>query len=331
VLRLCLVGSAAGLAIWAAAGPRWLLMVAGGLVLGCFRGPLWVAAQAYLVNLFPGRRRRVISVYLVATGLAGIGFPLLVERLLTLSRRRPEIHSGHVLHGPFALLAVAMALGALLYGRRKTLALPRREGARGWGLRAVSFRRGTPALIGLLAIHGVCDGAIYTWLPRVLDSPSFPVAVVVPGVVMSQYALAYVLSRGLLAVLPERTGRRLMLAGSGMIGGACFLAGLLSRSQALAGAGFVAGAFWWSFEYVAAVAILADRERERFGAAMAVHMALANLALFAVVFAMGAVGEHLLAAESLWMILVIPAAGFALFSLGGGLWLGVYGDADGEV
>ncbi len=322
VLRGCLLGAAVGMAAVGVAD-RWLFLLAAVGAIGLFMAPLHVAVQAYLVRLFPLHRRRVLSLSLVAVGIAGMGFPLLAEGLLHLQRASPAVSFGQVLHVPFLGVAGVLAAGALLYRRRSSGGLPAAAAAREDSL---PHRRGRGAwlLIGLMALHGACDMSAHLWLPRVLDSASYVRRVFVPGAVMAAYSLAYVLSRGVLALLPERWGRRFMIVAPGLLGGGAFLAGVLARSQAAAAAGYVLGALCWSIEYPALLATLAGDGQRRFGTALGALAVASGLATFALANLMGLIARAL-PESSLWVILLLPAAGFAVVGAGGAAWIWRFG------
>lgn len=318
VLRVCLFGAAVGMALASLAG-QWVFMMAALAVIALFVYPMHIAAQSYLIRLFPGRRRRALSLNMVALSAGGVAFPLLAEGLLHLERSAASVSFSHVLHLPFALAAGGLAMGALLYRRRKSLADPQAGLSASERAHPEPLGKGAVLLLAMMVVHGTCDTAIYIWMPRVLGGGGFAEQVFLPGAVMAAYALAYVLSRGILSLLPEHWGARLMMIAPGLVGGGLFLAGVASRSQVWTSVCYVAGAFCWSFEYPTILAALAGGEARRFGSALGANAVAIGLGTFAMVNAMGliarAVGE-----ASMWVILLLPAAGFPLVALGGALW-----------
>ena len=336
VLRICLIGNAAGLALAACPG-RWTLMLAAMCVACMFYGPLTIAVQSYLVALFPHNRRRVLTLNLTLMSIGGVVFPLLAESLLELEKETSAVSFRQILHGPFAVTAAVLLLGALLLYRRGhspvQAPLPHepvgRGPRRGPQSRCTGF--GDPArpsasavlLVSLMVIHGAADMASYNWMPKVLGGASFDRVILPPGVVLAGFSLAYVVSRGLMSALPEHFGIRTMLIAPGILGGGFFAAGLLSRDQFWASAGYLMGAFCWSVEYPAMLACLAA-ERERFGSTLAVGSAFTNLVSFGVAVLMGYIGDRL-APESFWLIELIPAAMFPLVSLGAAIYVWRFG------
>lgn len=326
VLRWGLLGSGLAMCL-AAVGTRYGLMVAAVVLLSVSICPAYIALQPYLVNLFPGQRRRVLSLSLVWISVMGILYALCAEHLLELHQQREGMDFAQVLHVPFALLAAPMLLGALLYRRRKRLGPHRPEADKRRPLLRLSFRPGTWMLIAMGVLHMTADCAAFNWLPRVLDSASFARQVFKPGHVLAAYGAAYVLSRALLAVLPERVGRRLMLVAPGMLGGAAFLVGVFSRSQALTSAGYVLGAFLWSAEYPAIMATIVERDRANFGSALAVMTLISSAAGTVLTYCMGLMGNAV-GESRLWMILPLPACLFPLVGVCGLLWLLKHGATD---
>lgn len=319
VLRACLMGAALGLAL-AALADGWAYMLAALAFVALFTFPLHIAAQTYLIRLFPTRRRRVLSLNMVALSLSGVAVPLLAEALLRLERTDPSVSFSQILHVPFAVVAAALAMGALLYRRRKSLAGPDPAEKAREPQRPRPFGKGAVLLLAMMVLHGTCDSSLFVWMPRVLGGGSFARQVFLPGAVMAGFSLAYVLSRSLLSLLPERSGTRVMLIAPGLLGGVLMLAGLASRSQTWTAAGYVAGAFCWSFEYPAILAALAGGEARRFGSALGANAVALGLATFAMVNSMGLIARGV-GEQSMWVILLLPAAGFPLVGLAGAIWV----------
>lgn len=314
--RLCLAGCAAGLLLGAIPG-SWTLLLAALAVMAVFVAPLNIALQANLMNLFPGSRRKVLSFSLVAFALFGMVFPLLAEWLMALTAAGDRWTFGLILHGLLGLGGVVVLLGAAA-GNRST------------ATQASSFAESTPGnpampagavvlLVVLLVFHGTVDSVLFTWMPRVLSSATYASHPVVPGAVIAACSLAYVVSRLLLGIIPEERWRRRLMVVPGLAGGALLMAGILSRSQALTAAGYVAGAFVWSVEYPVFLAALGGAGR-RFGPAMAMVSAGSGLATFALGTALGFLCDRL-GDERLWQIILVPACGFPVVGMAGLLWV----------
>jgi MFS family permease len=309
--RVCLCGLALGGAL-AACGRQWGIMLVGIAVwAGCYNA-LFVVSQVYLTALFPESRRRVISIYLTATGVGGILFPLWAELLIHLHRGPHALDFGPLLHVPFAVLAVAMVAGALRLHRGSPD--PGDHGtasAMGWR----GFRRLQPGSAALLAgwmTLAVSDTLVSIWMPRVLSSYALP-AWLQPGYVMAAFMAVYVFTRTSLSFVPERIGQRLLPVAPGVVGGAVFLAGLLMQDALWLAAGFLTGALFWSLQAPCLVSALSAREGRGFGWAMSLGMVGSSLVGFGAAYGMGVWGESL-NEQRLWMILLLPACGYPLAS-----------------
>jgi len=322
LLRLSLWGVAAGLLLLALAGRHWLLVLTGITVCGMAGGPLIIAMNAYLVKLFPRDRRRTLSFSLAIMSIGGMILPLLAELLLALPGRWPAVHFAHVLHLPCLLLALLLAAAGFLYRSRPTAAAtvrPHRHEA-AWNWRQFLLPWAVSWLVLLLVLHSAVDVAIYTWIPRFLDSPGLTRPLAASGLVLSAMSVAYVVSRGILSRLPEAWGRRRLLLLPGLLGGSLFVAGVLTRDAWFAAAGYVLGAFLWSAEYPALLGTLADRSQRGFGTAMALQQLLTGPLLAFLVFGMGQ-WTAWAGPERMGPGMAALGGGFLLVSAGAALWV----------
>ena len=321
VMRGCLAGCAAGMTMAGFPGAYVLFLAALG-VIAFFGAPLGVAATAYIVRLFPGRRRRALSFSLVATAVAGIIFPLLAEWLLRLQRTSASVRFSDILHVPFLIAACAMTAGMLVYRRPRSMAPPPVADPES-PARGAAWTGRTMLLIALLVIHGTVDNSAAAWVPRALVCAGLTERILEPGLVLAMFAVGYVVSRIILVLLPEHWGARRLMIAPGIIGGSLFTAGLLSGSQVWAAVGYVAGGFCWSFEYPVILSMLAGDGEKRFGSALALAAILTGVGTFLMTNVMGYVGAS--AGElSLWKILFIPALGFPLVGLGGAAYVRLF-------
>jgi MFS family permease len=245
------------------------------------------------------------------------------EGLLRLPKLSPAIRFGHVLHGPFLATGAVLIASSLAYRRKKrpmlAAASPETAPAR-WHWRDLLLPPRAFLLAVLISIHGVADSALHIWMSRFLESGSFPHAPIAPGIVLSGYALSYVLARAALAALPDRVGRRMVLVLPGLLGGSILIVGILSRSYLLTAGGYVLGAFCWSVEYPGLVSTLMQNDRKRFGAAMAASGLMTGLALFASMNLMGLAVQRL-GDGHMWRVMLVPPLGFLLVGIGGLAWL----------
>lgn len=277
---------------------------------------LEVSSNCVLVELFPGGRRRVLSLCMAARSVTETIVPLLAEWLLGIAAASPTIGFAMVFHVPFGVIAGAFIAGGLLIRHQ---AADRTEAP--WNWRDLLISRRSVGLVALALIHGTADGTLFTWMARFLGSAAFTEHPFPPGFVLAAFSIAYIVSRLLLAHLPEHWGRDALLVVPGLLGGGIMVAAILSRSYVLTAAGYVVGAFFWSTEYPALLGRLAEIEGKRFGAAMALASMVTAIGYALGLMASGAliqaVGE-----TRMWIPMLALASGFPCVGLGGLLWLG---------
>jgi MFS family permease len=307
LIRWGLAGVAGSFLLYGVGGRHWGAFLAAGWINGLSLGALNVSVNAYLARLFPRGRRKVLSLGLVAMSAGGIAFPLIAEGLLALKAR--GLSFGLMLHGLFLVIAIVLAAGSMLYraGRaRQPLPTRGREGAAAEAepadkkpiplgyyhvpRRTMGITLGLLGLMILMALHGTADNTLYFWMPRFLAkgfaSPGFP-----PGMVLSAFSLAYLVSRGLLMVLPEGFGRRTFLVAPGMMGGVLVLGGLASHNYWLTAGGYVFGGLCWSNEYPALLSLAAARGRQSFGLIIAMAGALTSILTAGSLAGLGRLGD----------------------------------------
>ncbi len=320
MIRRSLQGLAAGMLLLAASGPRWGFALSSCTLCGLCAGALNIATVTYLTRLFPREQRRILALSLaITTGLAGILFPLLAESLLALSAR--GIDFGSLLHLPFLLAGGLMAGASLNYpsGRARV-----RKAALAWSWRAFALPSSVVWLALLIALHCATDTALAAWMPRFLGGAAFSQRPFPPGLVLSAFALAYLLARTLLASLPDHWGRRRLMIVPGLDGGSVLLLGLLSRNYVLTAAGYVFGAFLWSAEFPAMLGAAARCSRNQFGMANALYQILGGPLVFAFINSVGWATYRLGEARMLPVMLVL-GSGFLLVGVGGAAWVARFG------
>jgi len=322
VLGGCFLGSAAGMAL-AALGMTWSIMLVGYVLMSCFYSPVYLCLQSLLVQRFPERRRQMISLALITTSAMGALLPLWVELLKHLVRAWSMSFS-RVLHVPFGVLAAALLICGWSYLRPGNGPTGRVSENR----RRLSLRmpKASVLLVLILCIHGSCDVALFAWLPRILESQAYDRITFQPGTVMAAFLVAYTISRTVLMFIPGRVGRRMLVILPGILGGTIAMLGVFSRSQALTCFGLVAGALLWSLELPTALSLLAERDQAGFAKAQATFLLIGGLGGFLLTSLMGVLGDRL-SAKHLWILLLLPLAGYPLFGVLSGVWLGWYGSS----
>jgi len=323
VIRLCLTGVGCAMLMVGLAGPRFpVFMVAVG-VSGMFNQPLFIAISAYLGKLFPNHRRRIISLNMATKSGGGLMFPIAAEALLYVTVRYESVTFAHILHYPFLLVGALLLGGSFVYRKRGKMHKKSASGtirtSRGWW-KDILLPWHSLILVVLVALHGTADSVLCVWMPRFLEGDSFPTVVFAPGLVLSGRALSYILARATLAVLPDRVGSRGFLVIPGLIGGSLLILSILSRCFVLTAAGYVVGAFCWSFEYPAIVSTLMRFERRRFGMAMALSGLISGLCIFLLMNTVGILTMRLGEAQ-MGMVMLLPASLFLVVGIGGGVWI----------
>ncbi len=334
IIRLCLAGVAVSMLALGLGGKSLAMFISASCLFGVFGGPLMIASAVYLAKLFPGRQRGIMSLNLALGSVGGLFFPIIVEGLISVSGGNSAISFGKILHIPFLVFGAALLLASFAYagqGRRCDPAMNEScigiaTGAAIPILRDLFVPWPMMFLVFLLALHGAVDTAFYIWISRFLESSSFnggklPFA---PGLVLSAFSVAYLVSRILLFSLPERFGRTAFLMLPGIMGGGVAAAGILSRDATLAACGYVLGAFCWSAECPSMSAALLRIDKGRFGSAMALSGLVSACLIFLVVNAMGLLASKLGEAQ-LWKLMLIPACGFVMVGIGGFCWSVWYG------
>ncbi len=320
MIRIAVIGMALAFGMAALAGSSWAML---GLAVG-MRGfigqPLRVAVDKYLMQLFPRNRRRVLSLNLAGNGVGSFLFPSVAEGLLNLSIAVPAVTFAMILHGPFALLAVLLLGASWLYRRRVALGYNGRTPSLAWHWRDLALPRRAWPVAAMMLLHGTGDCTIALWLPRFLGSAAFDGTPIGPGYVLSGHAAAYVVARLSLGALPEWFGRRAFVVLPGMLGGAVFMAGVLSRNYYLTAGGYVLGAFLWSAEYPTFLSILAAELPRRYGTAMAFLQFASSGIVFLSVTGMGLLVERL-GETRFWVAMLAPGALFPTIGLIGLFWL----------
>jgi MFS family permease len=323
VFLASLAGCAASLALAGIPGPWWLMLLAISL-LNFFWYPLGIAAQAFLVDLYPDHRRRMLTASLAGGAVLGMAFPLLGEGILGMARAT-QASFAWTFHGLFGLVG-ALCLAGLLGCARPSRGLerPHPQEEKGAGNQAATGGLGLLVAMGIL--HVTSDTIHTTWMPKILAGSSFATHPMLPGVAAALFSLAYVLSRLLLGLLPERAWQRRLLVLPGLVGGFLLAAGLATRTQEGAVAGYLAGGFCWSLEYPTYLALL-SRDR-RFGTAMAAMNVGFGVLGFLAPTCLGLLADRFAASGAegrTWTILLVPAGIFVLNGVLGALWVRRHG------
>jgi MFS family permease len=203
----------AGAGVLAAAlGGRWgWMLLALALTSACYNA-LYVVSQTYLAELFPNRRRGVLSALTAALSVGGILFPIFGQKMLDWELESARLTFGHVLRGPQLLISLGMVVGGLVLHRRTFDTRGASVGASPWAM--VGITPGSLPLLAATTLMIAADAMISLWLPQVLDTPGFRAELgrLKPGYVMALFLAAYLITRTALSFFPDRVGRWTLLA-----------------------------------------------------------------------------------------------------------------------
>ncbi|HPY89555.1 MAG TPA: MFS transporter [Lentisphaeria bacterium] len=274
---------------------------------------LVVSAQGHLVAMFPGNRRQVLAWQLVGTSAFGVFFTLVAEKMLT------QVSNGavpfpSVLHLPFIGIGICLLVAIPWILRRNSLAPAKTPTATTSGQTARTWNPWIALTMAALFLHGTADSTLFIWLPRLLEQEGYQSFK--PGYVLSAYALVYVGSRAILAMLPEKTLQRSFILLPGLLGGGLWLLGLSLRGSWAATA-YVAGAFFWSCEFPAFLAVLGNQTPRSFPALLAITTMFSGLGVTGLSTLFGWLWDC--GALPLPAILAFPGVMFAAVSLIGGI------------
>jgi len=321
MLCIAILGIALSFAL-CGAGTTLAIFAAGVLTNEFFSCVAGVCLPSYVARLYPGSHRRVFSLTLMTMSLSGVITPLVVGRLVT---GFPD-HFARVLHAPYAILAVLLVVGAILFSRAPSDAPTEGDSVE----KRVSLRAGLHLLsrpfmlvILLLAtLHATSDAVFSKWFP-IYATRQFGDALKHPGDVLMLFGLAYAVSRGALALAPEGWGQRALLIFPGLLGGSTLLACLWANNARLMFWGYPIAGLMWSLEYPTLLSE-ASRRAPRYLASLLAVMAIVFLPFVAVVTAVvGALIEVMSRPQptapwwthDLRLSMVICPLGFILFGL----------------
>lgn len=323
IIRLCLIGVAISMMMITLSNRFWIILsVALGLY-GVFVYPLYIAVTTYLVQLFPQRKRRVLALLMTVVSISRGIYSCVAEMLLYISQTTAVISFAMVLHAPFLVIGLIFLLANFLY-RRKSEPAATGDTLEQLRIRNLLLPTRQMIIVGLLGLHGAGDIILYVWMARFLGSSSFTTMWVRPGLVLAGFSAVYILSRSLLAFIPEHRGRRALMVLPGIVGGTVCIVGILSRSSVWTPVLYVAGAFLFSVEYPVMLSNLAYEKAGHFSTAMALQMIAVGVFSFVGLNLIGqlvaVVGE-----TNMWKVMLIPASLFPFIGICAGLWQLRYG------
>jgi MFS family permease len=308
VLRITLAGTAFSFCFISVLGKSWISLVAALAMLGLCSRPLNLAVNSYLVRLFPKNQRRVLSLNLAGTSAGSFLFPFIAELLLKTHKLIPALSFAVVFHLPMAIIGVLVFIASFFYRKLPAFGKPK-DSQRKWHWKDMFLPASSMYIIGLMVLHAVGDTSLFLWMPRFLESDSFTKMVIGPGYVISGRAIAFLVSRSILAVCPERFGKKSFLFLPGLFGGVTIIVGILSHDYLILTVSYITGSFFWSAEHPAMMSILAYKHPNKFGAALAMFFMLVSIAVFLMMNIMG-MWINNIPGSAMWKVMLLPASLF---------------------
>ncbi len=310
VTELATVGAGLGFLILAVGGTLLAFQISMP-VTGLFLGFSGIAIPAFLISLFPERKRRIFSIMLVASAAPSILTPLLANELLKWSVSRGDAGFATVLQTPFGISGSALLLGGLILGLVKQDA-SRAELEKPHRIRMSQLLRlRSLAIVLMLSLHAAADNALYTFLPLFMVS-HFKRLPLPPAWAVSGHGVAYVATRTFLSFWPEGVGHRAILCLAGPLGGTIVILTLWFGPAVSVPFLYTLASMMFAAEYPVLVSEISSESMAEFGSIVAGGMLVSEFITFALLKGAGRVadvtGDYRLA-------LSIAACGFIAFGV----------------
>jgi len=310
-------------------GASFLLLGMGGGIglfqcgltsLGMFIGVGSVAHPSFLFAIFPGIKRRVFSVKLVSVAVPGILLPLVAGSLLRWSGTGGDETFRWVLYVPFLMVGSTLVAGGLLMAL-KSYTVEESADSEQTGVRQLQARSRIRLLqllnirsllvIVLISLHASADTTIYTFLPMFMEN-HFDHLPIKPAYAVAGHGLAYLVTRGLLSVMPERIAQRAILCLSGPIGGMILIFSIWSGNAMYVPVLYTLACFFVAAEFPALVSELPSRSMGNLGTVLAASYLVTELAKFVMLKLTGRVADQ---TGDYRVALTFAAGGFVAFGV----------------
>ena len=310
VTELATVGAGIGFLILGVGGTLPAFQVSMP-VMGFFLGLSGIAIPAFLISLFPDRKRRIFSLMLVASAAPSILTPLLANELLKWSAERGDAAFATVLQTPFGICGGALLLGGLL------LSLAKLNESRAALEKPHRIRIGqllnlrSLAIVLMLSLHAAADTTIYTFLPMFMAS-QFRHLPLPPAVAVAGHGVAYVTTRTLLSFWPEGKGHRAILCLAGPLGGTVVILTLWFGPAVSVPLLYTLASMMFAAEYPVLVSEISSESMAEFGSIVAGGMLVSDFISFALLKGTGRLADL---TGDFRLALSIAACGFLAFGL----------------
>jgi MFS family permease len=279
--------------------------------MGFFLGLSGIAIPAFLISLFPDRKRRVFSLMLVASAAPSILTPLLANELLKWSDGRGDAAFATIFQTPFAICGGALLLGGILLSLAK-LKESRGELERPHRIRVSQLLRlRSLAIVLMLSLHAAADTTLYTFLPMFMAS-QFTRLPLPPATAVAGHGVAYVATRTLLSFWPEGKWHRGILCLAGPLGGTTVILTLWFGPAVSVPILYTLASMMFAAEYPVLVSEVSSESMAEFGSIVAGGMLVSELIGFALLKGTGRLADL---TGDFRLALSVAACGFLAFGL----------------
>ena len=310
-------------------GASFLLLGIGGSVISFYFGLTAlglctavgaVAYPAFLFTLSPDFKRRIFSVMLVSTAAPAVLLPLLAGKLLRWSEAGGDEAFRWVLYVPFLIVGSVLVTGGLFMSLR-TYATEESADSEQTGVSQLQttsriqlfelLNIRSLSVILLICLHGAADNTVYSFLPMFMEN-HFDHLPIAPAYAVAGHGLAYVVTRILLSVIPERIAQRAILCLSGPIGGLIVMASIWSGNATYVPLLYTLACFFFAAEYPTLISELSSRSIGNLGTVLAAGFLVSELATFTMMKMTGRLADQ---TDDYRVALSFAAGGFVAFGV----------------